>query len=305
MIIADMHNDTLPHCTARREPFFSCYNHSEKYPHLQFAAAFVGRGSTPAESRRREALRMADAFSSRAEEAVLIRNQKDLSRFLSGERRALLFSVEGGAGTDGSADVIPELYERGLRVFGLAWDDNELASSSRSTGTKDDYGLTKVGIGTLKKLETYGILPDVSHLSDRAVFDVFDHFAGTVLATHSNLRSLTPHPRNLTNEQAKEIARRGGVIGVNLYPPFLRGETATIADVLRHTDAMLSLVGEDAVGFGFDIDGVDSYPVGFSRTCSMHDRFADALLSAYPLPVVEKITGKNVIRVLSAALPKL
>lgn len=304
MVIADMHNDSLCICQESGGNYFSAYNASAIFPHLQFCAAFVGGRKIPADVRRKKALSMADTFSSLSGEGRLIRTRSDLDGFLSGEKRAILFSVEGGAGLDGNEDILPLLYEKGLRVFGLAWDDNELSASSHASGKAEDYGLTPLGFSVLRELKTLGVLPDVSHLSDRAVEDVFENYQGVLLATHSNLRSVHPHPRNLTDAQALEIARRGGVIGVNLYPPFLSSHaSATLCDLQKQIDGLLSLVGADAVGCGLDIDGVDAYPVGFSKARSMHDRLYDAVLRTYPMSVAKKIMGDNVIRVLSATLP--
>ena len=125
---------------------------------------------------------------------------------------------------------------------------------------------------------------------------LLDLTAYPLLATHSNFREICASPRNLPRDLASKIAARGGVIGINLYSPFLNesGE-ATDTDILRHVDFGLENYGESAIGFGFDIDGTDGrYPLGYGGD-SIHDRVCDMLLSHYSASVVDRIAGGNVI----------
>ena len=102
---------------------------------------------------------------------------------------------------------------------------------------------------------------------------------------------------------AKMIASRGGVIGINLYPGFLSENEATKDDILRHIDYGLELLGEEHIGFGFDIDGTDGkYPRGIDTRSSIHDEVIDLLLSQYSLATVEKIAGLNIINFLKSNL---
>ena len=108
-------------------------------------------------------------------------------------------------------------------------------------------------------MERLGIIIDVSHLSDAGLDDVLKTVSCPVAASHSNLRFVCGHRRNLTDEQFCEIARRGGVVGVNLYKYFLNGdgEHASVRDMARHIEHMLELGGENAVAMGSDFDGCD------------------------------------------------
>ena len=117
-----------------------------------------------------------------------------------------------------------------------------------------------------------------------------------VCATHSNLRALCDHPRNLTDAQAREIFRRGGIVGLNLYPPFL-GDAAS--RLLAQLDRALALGGEDCIGFGFDIDGIDRYPVPLTDTSSLHDQVIGLLEGARLSPaLIDKVAGGNWLRFL-------
>ena len=185
----------------------------------------------------------------------------------------------------------------------MAWDKNELSASSRELGD-DDFGLTGEGRALLIRLTELGIVPDVSHMSDKAIYDLFNTTDATCIATHSNMRAVCESRRNLTDMQAREIAARGGVIGLNLYPPYLtEGGDADIYDVIRHIDYALDTVGEDAVALGLDIDGTDGvYPRGFDENGSIHDALYSALSKEYPSKILEKIFSDNVLNFLKRAL---
>ena len=149
----------------------------------------------------------------------------------------------------------------------------------------------------VERLSELGVIVDVSHMSDRAIEDTLSATSYPVLATHSNYRSVSGSPRNLIDSHAKRIATRGGVIGLNLYPSFLtdRG-SAGFEDIKRHVDYALSLVGEDALALGCDIDGTDGeYPVGLGETESIHDSLANFFSSEYGDRIAEKIVGENAL----------
>jgi len=207
--------------------------------------------------------------------------------------RSVILSIEGGGGLFASSSELDVLYGAGLRVLGMVWDDNELGASA---WTRDDYGLTDEGVALAKRCADMGIILDVSHLSDRAFYDTLSACPMPLLATHSNFREVCPSPRNLTLDMAKKIVARGGVIGLNLYPDFLSEGEADTDDILRHVDFALENLGEDALGFGFDIDGTDGkYPRGITASHSIHEQVIDLLLSHYSYSTVEKIAGLNVL----------
>jgi membrane dipeptidase len=181
--------------------------------------------------------------------------------------------------------------------MGIVWDKNELSSSANDI---IDTGLTLEGVKMVSRMAELGIILDVSHLSDRAFYEAFELSPMPHIATHSNFRAVCDHDRNLTDEMARMIAARGGVMGLNLYPSFLREDGyADTDDILRQVDYGLSLVGDSALAFGFDIDGTDGqYPFGIDTSRSMHEAVIELLLSRYPASTVEKIAGGNVIEFL-------
>lgn len=300
MIIADMHCDSLLNVTSETG-LLTEYNHSERYKHLQFFAHFVPSGNEPPEKRRRRLMNFFNIYL--AETTRLgIKTVKSCHDLAWNEGRVLsLLSIEGGGGLFADSAELDLLYEHGLRVLGMAWDTNELCASAWD---KNDTGLTDAGKALAIRASEMGIVLDVSHISDRSFYELHELIGYPMLATHSNFRAVTNSVRNLTDDMAKIIASRGGVIGLNLYPPFIgKDGGASKDDIIRHVDYALSLIGEDSIGFGFDIDGTDGkYPDGITEESSIHDTVCDILLQRYPSSTVEKIAGANVLRFLSENL---
>lgn len=188
-----------------------------------------------------------------SDKLVFCRGAKELTAAFSHGKRAALLSVENGAVLGGRLERLEELRRDGVRLLTLTWmGENELGCGGEAGGP-----LTEFGRAVVRALPQYGIIPDISHLSDEGAADVFALTDGPVVATHSNVRRITGHHRNLTHKQIREITRRGGLIGINLCSPFLTDDKALAScdNVYRHLDAFLSLGAQDTVCFGADFDG--------------------------------------------------
>ena len=174
-----------------------------------------------------------------------------------------IFTVEGGGVlADEGTDWIGELKRMDCRMFGLVWNgENPLATGAV---TDDAAPLKPLGVQAVKDLTDEGILLDVSHLSTAGTHQILTLTEAPIVASHSNARALCTSPRNLTDGHATEIFRRGGLVGLNLYPPFLTEGTATLNDLCRHAEHFLSLGGERGLCLGCDLDGVEKLPEGFT-----------------------------------------
>ncbi len=302
MLVIDMHCDSLS-TVKENEGLVKPYNFSGGNHHLQFAAAFVPNSNRAPEERRAELIR---AFNKYLYETArlgipTVKCAEDVYKFEQKNSRATLFSIEGGGGLFADSPELETLAAGGLSVIGMAWDTNELAASAWD---KNDMGLSFLGKDFVRKCDSLGIISDVSHLSDKSFYELIEISSYPIIATHSNFRELCASPRNLTKDMAREIVSRGGVIGLNLYPSFLKeGGEASVEDIIRHVDYALENFGEDALGFGFDIDGTDGhYPIGITAERSIHDQVIELLLSKYQTGTVEKIAGLNVLNFLKGNL---
>jgi membrane dipeptidase len=173
---------------------------------------------------------------------------------------------------------------QGVVAVGMAW-----AKPSRyAGGNTSQGGITDLGRELVKEMDRLGVVHDVSHLSDRAMSELFALTDRVVVASHSNSRALlgdSSNQRHLTDVAIHEIARRGGVIGLNLYSKFLRaglgeGGRATIEDCVRHIEHVCEIAGDRRhVGLGSDMDGGFSaarLPEGIDRPADLR-RLAEAL----------------------------
>ena len=301
MFIADMHCDSLLTVNSERG-LLSEYNVSKKYPYLQFFAAFSPARGNTLEARRRSTINKLDVYAYECERLGITRVE-DVRGLCFAEDScspSAMFTVEGGAGLLADSDELLTLYKAGLRVMGFVWDSNELCSGAFD---EVDTGLTSEGVRLAKRCAEYGITVDVSHMSDKSFYDLLEVYPLPIVATHSNFREICNCKRNLTYDMAKIIAQRGGVIGLNLYPEFVKRGGAKISDLLPHIDYCLEHFGDSCLGFGFDIDGTDGeYPIGIDESESIHDRVVDMLLSHYPESTVRKIAGENVLDFLKGTL---
>ncbi len=155
---------------------------------------------------------------------------------------AVLHQAERGQSDSFGDFWLPRLRAGGvvlqfLAVFGEA-----------STGA----GLTTLGEEAVAEMERLGMLVDVSHLSSAG----FDHVAGIstrpFVATHSSCHALCPHPRNLTDDQLRDVADSGGVVGINSFGGFLSTDEPSLDDYLAHIEHAVAVAGPVAVGLGCD-----------------------------------------------------
>jgi membrane dipeptidase len=169
----------------------------------------------------------------------------------AGENMALL-SIEGGAALGGELSHLAEAWETGVRLMTLTWNGpNELGDGC---GTPGASGLSRFGKEVVREMGELGMTVDVSHLSEKGFWDVARLVKGPFIATHSDSKAVEDHPRNLTDSQFQEIAQRGGLVGLNLYAPFVGGN-GTVEGLLRHAEHFLELGGEKTVAIGADLDG--------------------------------------------------
>jgi membrane dipeptidase len=218
-----------------------------------------------------------------------------------------MLTVEGGSGIMGSPEILEEFYNIGIRIFGMTWLSNDLAKSNRVHDDGEEHtGLTDVGRAVVEKGNGLGMIFDVSHISDNSFWQLAELSQNPIIATHSNFRSLCPHSRNLTDDMAKEIRRRGGIIGLNLCRPFVHQEkeNQTVDMLLDHLEYGISLVGEEHIGFGFDIDGIDSLPTPLTFDRSIHDQFIESMIHrGYSDGLIRKISEENFLAFLKKYLP--
>lgn len=201
-----------------------------------------------------------------------------------------LLAVEGGAALAGKREHIRELANKGVKAITITWNgSNELGNGCLSP---DRSGLTPFGREAVAAMNERGIVPDVSHLNEAGFWDVMETLpeGAPVAATHSNAAAVCAHPRNLTDAQFRELARRGGVVGLTLCADFL-GE-GSFAAFERHLAHFLSLGGESSICVGGDLDGT-ALPPDWGGVAVM-ERIADYLCRKnYDSELLERLFFSN------------
>ena len=182
----------------------------------------------------------------------IIKKKGDFNRGIVDEKLNVLMGVEGLRAIGKNLDWLDTLYEIGFRHASLTWnEENELG-----TGVAGDEkrGLTPVGVEAVKKMESLGMIVDVSHANEKTFWDIYENTTKPIIASHSNAKSLCNHRRNLTDDQIKAIASRDGLIGLNAYKGFVAIDPArqNVERYIDHIEHMVSLVGVKHVALGFD-----------------------------------------------------
>jgi len=149
----------------------------------------------------------------------------DIERAHREHKLAALLGIEGGHSLENDIRVLRNFYRLGVRYMTLSWSNtNEFADSS---GDVDDAkiqhhnGLTPSGRQIVLEMNRLGMLVDISHVSDRTFYDVIATSKAPVIASHSSSRALTNHPRNMTDDMLRAVAKNGGVVHVNFYNGFV------------------------------------------------------------------------------------
>lgn len=235
----------------------------------------------------------------------LVLNEDDLKD--NGHKKALL-TIEGMCGIrESPREKIRWLYDQGVSIASFCWnDENALA-----TGVKGNVqrGLSDMGKEALDEMIKHHMIVDVSHANEKTFWDIMELDPGIVIATHSNLRDLCDHPRNLWKQQALAIKEHGGVIGVVCAPPFVSTEKdkQDIPHLAAHVKALKELIGIDHIAVGFDFmdfyDDADTYGVIQElANATQAQNFVEELRNqGFEEDEIGKICFENALRVVKQA----
>lgn len=216
----------------------------------------------------------------------------DLEKARAEEKIAAVLTVEEGGVCRGDLDNLRTLHRLGVRMLTLTWNhENELGYPNGRTG-----GLKPFGYECLAEMERLNMVPDVSHLNEQGFWDVCRAAKKPFAASHSSARSLCSHRRNLTDEQIKALADRGGVIGVNFYADFLGESPATrTADIVRHIRHIRDVGGLDVAALGSDFDGI-TCPLEMVDASGMGQLVREMERAGFPQREIDAICWENVWR---------
>ena len=235
------------------------------------------------------------------ERLTLIRTYDDLLRVKREGKVGVVLDCNCVQIIEDSLELLRVLYRLGYRDMLLArWGRNLVVDSW--VQTRADSRLTPFGVAVVRELNRIGMLIDLSHTSERCFYDVLEVSKDPVICSHSNSRAIFNHPRNLTDDQAKALAEKGGVIGLMTVfigpgPKYRDGRGWSIDDPrfqkwLDHCDRLVEVAGVDHVGWGSD----GYYTM--IRTPIELPKITEGLMSrGYSKKEIKKILGGNYLRV--------
>ncbi|MGM9940587.1 MAG: dipeptidase [Bulleidia sp.] len=176
---------------------------------------------------------------------------KDLDR--SYDETAFVMTIEGMCGiTDNVEEKIQWLYDQGNRIGSLEWNDQ----NALATGNSGDpaRGLTEMGKAAVRKMNALHFIIDVSHANEKTFWDILETSSQPIIATHSNAKGRCFVERNLTDQQIRALAGKGGIIGLNACMHFIdrEKENQNAMHLADHARYIADLVGVEHVACGFD-----------------------------------------------------
>jgi membrane dipeptidase len=249
----------------------------------------------------------------------IVRSRADLDDLPNEHARKLVLTMEGALPIGQPADgftTLHNFYNLGLRSICLFWFKANQVGDGISE--KRNGGLTNFGRDVVAEMNRIGMLVDISQAAPQSAADVLGLSTAPVIASHSNASGLYEHPRNLTDDEARQVAAGGGLIGVSTYPAHI-AKVPTLGGLLDHIDYLVELIGPEHVCFGLNIlPSTDKDMSAFFKNADiefsslwledleditkMNNLLTGMEQRGHDEEVIRKVAGGNVLRVLREVL---
>ncbi len=261
---------------------------------VQFWSIYMGKLEASGAGLR-EALERIDAVHEMAarypEDVVLAGSVREIREAVADGKFVSLMGIEGGHIIEGSLPALRNFYRLGVRYmtlthsFHTAWADS---SGTREVPEPIHDGLTEFGERVVGEMNRIGMLVDISHVSDKTFFDTLEVSRAPVIASHSSVRSVAEHPRNMSDEMLRALAKNGGVVMINFYPVYIdeeardeaRGYFEEHGPTLQEMAAKAA--GDPALRRVMMAEHFSSYPVPQTSMDVLLDHFDRAIEIAGP-----------------------
>ena len=218
-------------------------------------------------------------------------------------RKSIMLGIENGLAIENDIANVEHFAKRGITYITLCHNgDNAICDSARGTGTHG--GVSAFGEQVIHEMNRLGIMVDLSHGGEKSFYDALDISTTPIVCSHSNCKALCDVPRNLTDDQLRALAAKGGVAQTTMYHGFLKKEgEASILDAVAHLEHAIDIMGIDHVGVGTDFDG-DGGIKGMADASEMINFTIQLLRRKYSETDIEKIWGGNWLRVMRGVKEK-
>lgn len=238
----------------------------------------------------------------------------DVRRIAASGRKVALIGVENGYPLGEDLGRVKDFFDRGARYLSLAHNGHSQLADS-NTGERDGWrwnGLSPLGRQVIAEMNAYGIMVDVSHPSKASMLQAIDVSTVPVIASHSSVRALCNHSRNLDDEQLEAIRTSGGVAQMTAFAAYIRTPActegtpraadtsrATVRDFVDHIDYAVAKIGIDHVGISSDFDGGGGV-VGWSDASETFNVTLELVRRGYTEAQIAKLWSGNLLRVMEA-----
>jgi len=261
-----------------------------------WTSPYPERGCTRSVERQLDALDQ--AMDKHPSELAWTRTGADVLAAKQRGQVAALGGIEGGQALEGKLDVIEPFARRGVRYLGLLhFSANALGKPAKGRGADPLAGLTAFGRDVVRECERCGVIVDLAHVNRKGFFDALEVATLPTMVSHTGVLGVHDHWRNIDDEQIRKVADGGGCVGVIFAKRYLGG--ASLDSVVDHIAHIIDVAGEDVAALGSDFDGFVVPPEGLEDIAALPN-LTVALAKRLPIRAVEKVLGRNVMRVLDA-----
>lgn len=230
----------------------------------------------------------------------MARTPGDIAANKAAGRKSVLLGIENGIALEHDIANVEHFARRGVTYITLCHNgDNDICDSARRSMATHN-GVSSFGADVIREMNRCGIMVDMSHAGEKSFYDAIDISSMPIVCSHSNCRALCDVPRNLTDDQMRALALKGGAMHITLYHGFLRNDDgeANILDALAHLEHAIDIMGIDHVGLGTDFDG-DGGICGLADASELINLTIQLLRRRYSHDDIEKIWGGNWMRVMN------
>jgi microsomal dipeptidase-like Zn-dependent dipeptidase len=208
-----------------------------------------------------------------------------------------LLAIEGLHALDGKLESVNTLYGAGYRMMGLThFFDNEVAASAHGV---THAGLTPFGRTVIARMDSLHIIVDLAHSSPQTIDDVLAIATRPMVVSHTGVAATCPGPRNLTDDQLRRIAAKGGLIGIGYWDAAVC--TLGVESIVKAIMHAAEIMGADHVALGSDFDGATHTPFDTRDLARITDGLLRAKMSTDD---IRRVMGANVLDFLNKALPE-
>lgn len=229
---------------------------------------------------------------------ALAKTPGDLYHNKRNQRKSIMLGIENALALEHDIKNVEHFAQRGVVYITLCHNgDNDVCDSAKGCNTNN--GVSSFGQQVIAEMNKHGIIVDLSHANQKSFYDALDISKDPIVCSHSSCRALCDHPRNLTDDQMRQLAEKNGVMQITLYNGFLKQDTqATIIDAIDHLRHAISIMGIEHVGLGTDFDG-DGGICGLSNASELIQFTRQLLKQHFTEQDIQMIWGGNFLHLMS------